>query len=115
MRGLETRELPSLIRDGKPSPMNEKDFYARLVALFSEKKYRPGDFKDMLVSLAVTALVVLPWQIFTIIKYPAETHMAHAYNVQHLYRPIEGHRGSILYHFQHFNELYGSFTMLQSL
>ncbi len=43
MRGLETRELPSLIRDGKPSPMNEKDFYARLVALFSEKKYRPGD------------------------------------------------------------------------
>ena len=43
MRGLETRELPSLIRDGKPSPMNEKDFYARLVALLSEKKYRPGD------------------------------------------------------------------------
>ena len=78
------------------------------VMKMQEKKYKPKDLKDILQSLVVTAIVVIPWQVLTLLQYPTETHMAHAYNVQHLFHPIEGHRGTIWYHFEQFDVLYGN-------
>ena len=72
------------------------------------RKYRPREFKDILVALSVTFLIALSWQFYTAINYPHETSLSQAYNIQHLYKVIEGHRGTIWYHFDEFNVLFGS-------
>jgi 4-amino-4-deoxy-L-arabinose transferase len=71
------------------------------------KKSRVNDLKDILTSLIITVIIAMPWQIYTLIRFPDETRLAQAYNVQHLYKSIEGHLGGAWYHFDEFNVLYG--------
>jgi 4-amino-4-deoxy-L-arabinose transferase len=77
----------------------------------SERKFRPKDFKDLAISLVVAVIVAVPWQVYTMIRYPVETKLEQKYNIQHLFEAIEGHGGSFWYHFEQFNLLYGRFAL----
>jgi 4-amino-4-deoxy-L-arabinose transferase len=72
-----------------------------------EKKYSLRELSDIIKSLVTTLVIVLPWQVYTQVKFPVEASVEQDYNWQHLIRPIEGHRGSIWFHFENFNLLFG--------
>jgi 4-amino-4-deoxy-L-arabinose transferase-like glycosyltransferase len=67
------------------------------------KSYGP-----MLLSLLITALVFLPWQIYIIINFPLESNYEYAYNTKHFFEPVENHSGDIWFHFRAIKEIYGS-------
>jgi len=60
-----------------------------------------------LTSIFVSIIVFLPWQIYILMKYPAESLWEFKYNSLHFTEVIEGHGGSFWYHFQIFGDIYG--------
>ncbi|MBS1623580.1 MAG: glycosyltransferase family 39 protein [Bacteroidetes bacterium] len=52
--------------------------------------------KNTLVNLAkalgICMLTFLPWQLYILCQYPAEAHFEYAYNSNHFFRVVEGHR-----------------------
>lgn len=87
-------------------------YFGWYVLKIAERKWKFKDYKDILVSLLITILISLPWQLFTIIYYPDEAKLAQQYNVRHLFEPIEGHNGTCWYYFDQFNNLYGNFASI---
>lgn len=75
------------------------------------KHYSFKKFKDFLFSLAITIIIVLPWQIFILTKYPIFAKQEYAHASLHLTNVIEGHSGSFWYHLQMFNEIYGLYSI----
>jgi 4-amino-4-deoxy-L-arabinose transferase len=65
------------------------------------------EFKNMGISLAVTLLVALPWQIFILVAYPNESRYEFFYNGQHFFKPLEGHGETWYYHVSLLAEQYG--------
>ena len=86
-------------------------YFGWFVLKIFERKLKFNDLKDIVTSVIVTIIIALPWQIFTIIKYPADSKLEHQFNVMHLFRSIEGHRGDFWYHFSQFDNLYGRFAL----
>ncbi|MEA3480152.1 MAG: glycosyltransferase family 39 protein [Bacteroidota bacterium] len=74
---------------------------------FSVKKYLP-----LLISLLITALVVLPWQFLIFTWHPAEAKYELNYNFRHFSEVIEGHSGNIWYHFDNMKLLFGRFIQV---
>jgi len=68
--------------------------------------------KDLLISLGITLLIALPWQIYIFIYYPEEAIKAYELNILHATYPLDGHRGTWWYHFDIFNTLYGPNALL---
>jgi 4-amino-4-deoxy-L-arabinose transferase len=75
------------------------------------KNFKLRENKDILLSLCITILIALPWQLFTIIRYPVESSMAQYYNFQHIIIPLDGHAGTIWYHFEKINLLFGNIAI----
>ncbi|MCX6306335.1 MAG: glycosyltransferase family 39 protein [Bacteroidetes bacterium] len=65
-------------------------------------------YVDLLISIVVAALVVLPWQFLIIRWYPAEALFAYQYNALHFNHIIEGHGGDKWYYFSSLSTLYGN-------
>jgi 4-amino-4-deoxy-L-arabinose transferase len=76
------------------------------------KNFKVSGYKDILFSLLITALVALPWQIYTFIRFPLEATLAHDYNARHFLEALEGHTGEFWYHFQIINAHYGPYTFI---
>ncbi|HBH05022.1 MAG TPA: hypothetical protein DDX92_00280 [Flavobacteriales bacterium] len=77
-----------------------------------KKEFKLKQWGDLLISLMITAAIAVPWQIYTMIRFPEEASSALSYNALHFSIPIEGHGGTYLFHFDHFNELYGEYALL---
>jgi 4-amino-4-deoxy-L-arabinose transferase-like glycosyltransferase len=73
---------------------------------FNLKKYIP-----LLLSLFVTVLIVLPWQIYIIQAFPVESAYEYSYNTRHFFEVIEEHGGDWKFHFQHLKTLYGDYVL----
>jgi len=67
--------------------------------------------KKLSIALVVTILTVIPWQIFTLITYPAEALYEFQYNSIHFFTPLEGHNEPRYYHFYLLSEQYGGFLV----
>ncbi len=80
------------------------------VLILQEVKSRYREFLLMLMALLVTAVVVLPWQVLTLVWYPAEAKMALEMNSRHFFESIDGHRGDLWFHFRQIKTLYGKLT-----
>ncbi len=74
------------------------------------KDFRHAKYGDILSAFIITLLIATPWQIYTFIRFPAEAAASYALNARHFYVPLDGHSGSILYHFNKFELLYGPFS-----
>lgn len=67
------------------------------------KSYYP-----LLISIRISLLVFLPWQIYCYLQYPLEFIHEINYNSQHLFKVIEGHGGDVWFHFNALKDIYGS-------
>jgi hypothetical protein len=63
------------------------------------------------ISLAVTLLVALPWQLFILVTFPAESRYEFFYNGQHFFKPLEDHGETWYYHFSLLAEQYGGVSV----
>ena len=63
--------------------------------------------KKMIIALLVTLLVVIPWQIFTLVSYPVESWHEFHYSSSHFFTRLDGHGESRYYHFYIVAEQYG--------
>ncbi|GAB4329218.1 MAG: hypothetical protein Kow00127_21670 [Bacteroidales bacterium] len=66
--------------------------------------------KEMAPALLITLIVALPWQIYTLIRFPAESAEGIGFFSQHFTKALEGHKGDFFYHFRLFDDIYGAYT-----
>ena len=83
-------------------------YFGWFLLKMKERKFMPKEYADLLTSLIIALIVSMPWQFYTLIRYPVETRMAHQYNVQHIFEALDGHQGSFWYHFGKFDLLFGN-------
>jgi 4-amino-4-deoxy-L-arabinose transferase len=62
---------------------------------WSIKTYLP-----FLKAFGICLLVVLPWQIYTLIRFPNEANYELFHAASHFTEPVEGHSGDLLFHFE---------------
>ena len=77
------------------------------ILLDKNKRIVIKNYLDIVLSLIITAIVVLPWQIYTWIKYPVESWYEYHYAKTHFTEGLDGHTGNALYHFFGLQEIYG--------
>lgn len=82
-------------------------YFGWFVLRIMQKKIKLSKNKDIVISLFVTILISLPWQILTLLWYPTEAISAYKFNSLHFTIPLEGHGGDFWYHFDMFNTIYG--------
>lgn len=64
------------------------------------------NLKDLFWALLLTVLLVLPWQVYTFLKYPLEAAYEMSYNGKHFFEAVEGHGGDVFFHFDKMQLLY---------
>jgi|SRR6218665_3530456 len=70
-------------------------------------KNKLAEFKQLMLSFGSCVLVFLPWQIYILNRFPAESRYEYAYNSKHFFEALENHSGSVWYHFEQAVEQYG--------
>ena len=85
------------------------------IYLVQPGKSRLTELRNFIFSLLITIVVAAPWQIFIFSRYPAEALMAYEYNVQHFLKPLDGHSGNFLYHFDLISSIYGPGAIIMIL
>ena len=83
-------------------------YFGWSILKIQQKKFKISENWDFILALFITIIVSLPWQILTFIKFPEEASNAMAFNSLHFFEVIEGHGGTIWYHFDKFNVIYGT-------
>ncbi len=84
-------------------------FGAWSFAIISSKEDRLN-FKSYLkpiYAFLIALVVFLPWQIYTLIRFPIESRYELNLNSLHFSQSIEGHGGDWLFHFNNIGVLYG--------
>lgn len=78
----------------------------------SEKKWKLSQNKDLFVSLVITGLVALPWQLLILKWYPAEAKAEYAFSASHFTEIVEGHGGDFFFYSDGFTGMYGLIVTL---
>ncbi len=84
-----------------------------VIFLLTDNEYR-FDFskwKHLAISVLIAFIVFIPWQIYILSTFPAESEVAYAYNVKHLFEDL-GHPGSKWFHLNHLNTAYSSWIFV---
>jgi 4-amino-4-deoxy-L-arabinose transferase-like glycosyltransferase len=71
-----------------------------------EKRIVLRNYLDFGLSLLVSIIVFIPWQIFILIKYPTESIFEYKYAAQHYTQVMEDKSGDFLYHFRELKTIY---------
>ena len=72
-------------------------------------KIQWSELKNMLLSLIVTIVVFLPWQLYTFSRFPAEAAFEMKFNSLHFTSVVSGHGGNAFFYFEKLPDLYGWF------
>ncbi len=72
-----------------------------------DKRIAFVNYIDFGISLMIAAIILLPWQIYTWIKYPVESWYEYHYAKTHFTEGLDGHIGNALFHFNGLKEIYG--------
>lgn len=62
--------------------------------------------KPPLLSLGVTLLVFIPWQVYTFLRFPVVAKREMEYNSLHLTEAVENHPGEAIFHYDRLHDLY---------
>lgn len=73
-----------------------------------QNRLRIKAWYPVLLSLLVTLIVFIPWQVYIFLRFPLEAGYEYALNSKHFFEPIEGHGGNVWFHLHALNDLYGS-------
>lgn len=79
------------------------------IALVWHKKSRNSlaSYSHFFVSLLISFLVFIPWQIYISSTFPIESAYEYSLNTAHFFTEIEGHSGNYNFHFNITNSVYG--------
>ena len=75
--------------------------------IYENKTTYLKELKGIVISLGITILIFLPWQIYTFIQFPTEAIYEFNFNRQHISRAVESHSGSNLFYLNNIFEHYG--------
>lgn len=64
-------------------------------------RWRIKTYLPLLKAFGICLIVVLPWQIYTLIRFPNEASFELFHAASHFTEPVEGHSGDLLFHFTH--------------
>lgn len=67
---------------------------------------------DLAVICLTAAAVALPWQIYANLTFPREAHWESAYNLRHLFVPVEGLGGSPFFYLTRMGRYFGALIYL---
>ncbi|HBS88206.1 MAG: hypothetical protein A2W91_04635 [Bacteroidetes bacterium GWF2_38_335] len=70
--------------------------------------FRIKSYKPIVISLLITIIIFLPWQLYILFNFPIEANYEFAFNTRHFFEPLENHGGNVWFHFQAIKHLYGS-------
>ena len=87
------------------------------IALMTDRRARrdPYAWRRFALSLAVTAIVVLPWQMYILHVFPEEARWEYALNTRHVHEALEGHAGGLGFHWRALRDLYGDSPIVPPL
>ncbi|MBS1772996.1 MAG: glycosyltransferase family 39 protein [Bacteroidetes bacterium] len=86
-----------------------------LIFIFSSqvvKKDKELKLSHLLLSVLVCMIVFLPWQIYTLLRFPVEASYELIYNSRHLFEVVESKSGDVLYYIINSNFYYGNYTWI---
>jgi 4-amino-4-deoxy-L-arabinose transferase len=83
-------------------------FTGWFVAIICQKEKRKvlRNYFDFGLSLLVSIIVFLPWQIYILIKYPTESIYEYKYAAQHFTQVMENKSGDFLFHLRELKTIY---------
>ncbi len=79
-------------------------------AIFSKNKLR--EFKNIGISILISFLIFLPWQIYTFLRWHKEAAYEYHYNISHFSTALEGHSGDWTYYFTFLPAFMGTIQMI---
>lgn len=82
------------------------------LGLIIYKKDYLFNIKNMAISLIVTVLTFLPWQIYIFNRFPLESQHELTYNGKHITEVLDGHGGDFWYYFKNNYILYGAWSWI---
>lgn len=65
--------------------------------------------KFFITSLASCLIVFLPWQLYILYNFNEIALFEYNYNAQHIFKALEGHKGSVLFYFNNFPDYFGKY------
>lgn len=78
-----------------------------IVANERKNRIQLKSYYPLLLSLFITFLVFIPWQLYILYKYPLEAKFEFIYNTRHFFEVIEYHGGNSWFHFKALKDIYG--------
>ncbi len=73
-----------------------------------QSKLKLKEYFDFIIALAITCLLVLPWQIYIFKQFPFEALFEYEFNTRHFTEVLSGHSGDWWFHFGKIKALFGS-------
>ncbi|NCD32276.1 MAG: phospholipid carrier-dependent glycosyltransferase [Spartobacteria bacterium] len=73
----------------------------------AQERTKPSAYLKIVLSFFFGLFVFLPWQIYAMKTYPAEYAFVREYYTMHVQHALDGHTGTIWFHFDMFKEQYG--------
>ena len=78
------------------------------ILFFKENRKKLKSYVDLFLSLIITSIVALPWQLYILYRFPKESLYEFQFNTLHFTETIEGHAGGLMYHLNNIEKLYGT-------
>ncbi|MDF2436582.1 MAG: glycosyl transferase family 39 [Bacteroidota bacterium] len=84
-------------------------YFGWSLTILTDKRKRTNyqTYSFLLISLGLSLLVFIPWQIYTSLTFPSESRIEHELNVQHFFKVVEDHGGNSFYHYKMLEKQYG--------
>jgi hypothetical protein len=79
-----------------------------LVVTDKNNRLKPKAYFPILLSLGISLLVFIPWQLFILNKYPEEAKYEFQLNSAHFFHAIEDHKGDFWFHFKALKHIYAA-------
>lgn len=84
------------------------------VIMSKEERKQIKSYLHILLGLIVTVAVALPWQIYTLIRFPLEAKHEYQFFYNHFSQPLDGHNGNGLgwyYYISNFNDIFSIYPV----
>ena len=78
-----------------------------MILLDKEKRFKIMAYKEIAMSVLITLVVFVPWQLYVMHYFPQEASYAYEFNRRHITEPLAGHTGSAWYQISLLGEQFG--------
>jgi 4-amino-4-deoxy-L-arabinose transferase len=90
-------------------------FACWFVAIFfypKSERFHLRSWKPFFLAVLTAVALILPWQIYILMRFPEQALYEYGLNSQHFFSAIEGHGGDAWFHFNAARDLYGSADLI---